>query len=335
MPGSIKKISIIYDANNQENTFFCGDFISGRLILEIGKETKIDYLLIKAKGKAKALWTEHYGQVTVVYYDKEKYFTLENYIIQEKKGEGQDYQALLSGSGETYSNILAPGIHEYPFTFQIPERNMPSSFKGSAGKIVYTLEAKLSRPMRVPSKTKTKFTFLSKSDPDIPQLMEPQYGMKEEKMKVFTSGNVAMRIKTERMGYLQGEGLKVIAEIENSSSRSIVPKFLLYQKQSFFAKGKRRLHTKDILKECGESVSASANRTVTKVLEIPNTISTTILNCKVVNVEYRLKVYLDIPFVKDPAIKVPVVILPADSPFGNMVQAPPPSYSEIFSPTKA
>ncbi|XP_061115373.1 uncharacterized protein LOC133139913 [Conger conger] len=325
MPSSIKSISFRYDAINPENTFSSEDFISGRLILEVGKRTKIDYLFIKAKGKAKALWSETHGKVVVVYYDVEKYFTLKNYIIQDQKAEGQDYQTLLSGNGETYSNVVGPGVHEYPFTFQIPEGNMPSSFKGSCGKIVYTLEAKLSRSMKLPCKTKTKFIFHSKTDPYIPQLLEPQFAMKEEKMKVFTSGNVTMNIKTERMGYLQGEGLKVTAEIENNSSRSIVPKFCLYQKQSFFVQDNRRVHTHNILKEAGEPISVSTRQKVTKVLSIPHDVSPTILNCKVVHVEYRLKLYLDIPFAKDPEIKLPVVILPADSAFAKMVQTWPPS----------
>ncbi|KAG5841063.1 hypothetical protein ANANG_G00195600 [Anguilla anguilla] len=240
--------------------------------------------------------------------------------------KGQDFQTLLTGSGETYSNIVVPGIHEYPFTFQIPQGDMPSSFKGTSGKIFYTLEAKLSRSMRAPSKTKTKFTFISKTDPLIPDLMEPQFGIKEEKMKVFNSGNVAMNIRTERIGYLQGEGLKITAEIGNNSSRNIVPKFRLYQKQSFFARGNRRVYTKNVLKEAGETISASTHQTVTKVLTIPNSVCPTILNCKVVHVEYRLKVYLDIPFAaKDPEVKLPVVILSADSEFGKMVPIWPPS----------
>ncbi|KAJ8380586.1 hypothetical protein SKAU_G00013640 [Synaphobranchus kaupii] len=202
---------------------------------------------------------------------------------------------------------------------------MPSSFKGAHGKIVYTLEAKLNRSMRAPSKTKTKFTFLSRTAQDTPPLMKPQFGMKEKKLKVFTSGKVSMNIKTERMGYLQGEGLKVTAEIDNSSSRNIVPKFSLYQKQIFFAKGGRKVHTTNVLKETGDPVFASTRQTVTKVLSIPNVVSTTILNCTVVNVEYRLKIYLDIPFAKDPEIKLPVVILPANPAFGKMVPTWPPS----------
>lgn len=46
-------------------------------------------------------------------------------------------------------------------------RNMPSSFKGADGKIVYSLEAKLSRSMRVDQKDSTKINFVSKVDPSI------------------------------------------------------------------------------------------------------------------------------------------------------------------------
>lgn len=43
-------------------------------------------------------------------------------------------------------------------------RNMPSSFIGSVGKIVYSLEAKLSRSMRIDKKDSTKINFVSKAD---------------------------------------------------------------------------------------------------------------------------------------------------------------------------
>lgn len=43
-------------------------------------------------------------------------------------------------------------------------RNVPSSFKGPHGKIVYSLEACLSRSMRPDKKESTTVNFLSKAD---------------------------------------------------------------------------------------------------------------------------------------------------------------------------
>lgn len=51
-------------------------------------------------------------------------------------------------------------------------RNIPSSFKGAHGKIVYMLEAVLSRSMRMNSKESTMINFVAKGDLNlVPGLM--------------------------------------------------------------------------------------------------------------------------------------------------------------------
>ncbi|KAL0192376.1 hypothetical protein M9458_010672, partial [Cirrhinus mrigala] len=134
-------------------------------------------------------------------------------------------------------------------------------------------------------------------------------------------------------------GLKVLAEVQNNSSRALKPKYCLYEKHSFFAKGKRKLHTHDLFKEEGEPIEPNSKKTVTKVLAIPPSLTVSILNCRILKVEYRLRVYLDVPYASDPEIKFPVVILPpqpvsgaANNDFGmwnqppesNMYPNPPP-----------
>ncbi|XP_018614588.1 arrestin domain-containing protein 3-like [Scleropages formosus] len=322
MVSSIKSFYISYDAVNESNTFGAGDFISGRIFLEVSKEVKLSSLSVKAKGKAKVLWSERYGQVTVVYHAKEKYFSQERVLVQERAagGAGEDYMTLINQGEEKYDSVLSPGIHVYSFTFQIPQGNMPSSFKGCYGKIIYTLEAKLSRPMRVSSKAMAEFTFVSKPDVSIAHLMEPQFGTRSKNLKFLTSGNVSMDIQTEKMGYMQGEVLQVVAQINNISSRIVTPKISLYQKQSFFAKGKRKLYIKKILKEKGESIPPGTHRSVTQQLTIPVDLPPSVLNCPILQVEYRLKVYLNVPFAKDPEIKLPLIVLHALSASGPMTQ---------------
>lgn len=64
----------------------------------------------------------------------------------------------------------------------------------------------------------------------------------------------------------------------------------MYRKHSFFAQGRRRVHTKDLLKEVGEPIPSSANEKVTKVINIPHDAEPSILNCSNIKAEYRLRV---------------------------------------------
>uniref|UniRef100_A0A8D3AAM6 Arrestin C-terminal-like domain-containing protein n=1 Tax=Scophthalmus maximus TaxID=52904 RepID=A0A8D3AAM6_SCOMX len=268
---------ITYDPVNEKNTFVSGDLVAGRVALEVAKECQIDSLLIKFKGKAEVLWTERHGQTTVVYHSKDKYFSHKHYFIRGKDVKG--------------TSVVSPGCHVYPFSFQVPDQDMPSSFKGSVGKIVYLLEAKLSRSMRIAKKDSTKINFVTKADfIGDPGLMTPQHDSKDKKMKFFTSGTVAMDVDIEKTGFLQGEGLKVLAHIQNNSSREIKPKYCVYQKHSFFANGKRRVNTKDLIKEVGDPIPPSASEKVTRVITIPHDFEPSIPNCSIIKAEYRLRV---------------------------------------------
>uniref|UniRef100_A0A8C1KEZ9 Arrestin C-terminal-like domain-containing protein n=1 Tax=Cyprinus carpio TaxID=7962 RepID=A0A8C1KEZ9_CYPCA len=268
---TVKNISVTYNPINQSNTFTSGDFISGQVILDVAKDTQMESLSVKMKGKAEVYWTERHGQTTVVYSDKEKYYSVERFFVLEDKTHGRRNSCTLLCR------------HVYPFTFQLPQQHFPPSFKGSVGKIVYALEAKLGRAMRVSSKDKAEFYYVPKHDLPGPELMAPQYGSKDKQMKLFTSGSVSMYINTEKMGYYLGEGLKVLAEVQNNSSRSIKPKYC-----------KRRLHTHNILKEEGEPIEPNSKKTVTKVLSIPPSLAISILNCRILTVEYRLRVSFNI-----------------------------------------
>uniref|UniRef100_A0A8C2PZN1 Zgc:110353 n=1 Tax=Cyprinus carpio TaxID=7962 RepID=A0A8C2PZN1_CYPCA len=292
----IRNFAIEYDALNDRNTFSNGDTLLGRVIMEVSKETKIKALTVKVKGKADVSWTETQGEDSVTYWDKEKYFSQTLPVLPEDNTDG--------------SIILVAGRHALPFAFQLPYQGLPSSFKGAHGKIHYRLSAKLSRSMRATSKAEAKFTFVARADYDRSTLMALQHGSKDKDVIFFASGNISMNIFLPKTGYQQGERLVVNGEIVNSSTRKIVPKYIIYQKQSFFAGGQRAVHTTQILKDKGEPLASSTRQNLSKVLVLPTEISTTIQNCRILKVEYRLKVILDVSFTKNPVIKLPLIILP-------------------------
>uniref|UniRef100_A0A3Q3EJQ6 Thioredoxin-interacting protein-like n=1 Tax=Labrus bergylta TaxID=56723 RepID=A0A3Q3EJQ6_9LABR len=310
---------VTYNSINENNTFTSGDCVSGHVTLEVAKDCQIESLMVQFKGKSEVLWTERHGQVTVVYHSKDKYFSIKHYFIRDKNAKGKSVN----------NNVVAPGCHVYPFTFHVPLQSMPSSFKGSVGKITYTLKAVLSRSMRVNQKDKTNINHVSNADMSSdPVLMIPQHEAKDKKMKFFTSGSVAMDVNLEKTGFFQGEGIRVMACIENNSSREIKPKYCLYRKHSFFANSSRRVSTKDLLKEVGEPIPASTSVKVSKVIAIPHDAEPSILNCSNIKAEYRLRVSISVtrdPFLKEGLVHPPPSygaygMYPPLTDFGNVYQ---------------
>ncbi|XP_042278134.1 arrestin domain-containing protein 3-like [Thunnus maccoyii] len=298
---TVKHLLLEYNKLNEQGTFTSGDILSGRVIVVTSKETKVQRFSVKAKGKAEVTWTDQNGQTTVVHRDKKKYFYFEHIILQDKnKGDG--------------SEIIGPGRNVYPFTFVIPNVDMPSCYEGKWGKITYSLRAQLTQSIWLVHKTKTEFPFLTKSEFPFASKSEIIIiGLKEQQYATsilfLGSGKVTMNVMSEKMGLKQGEAMGVSVEVLNNSARTVTPKFYLCEKQTFVAQSKRIIHTNDILFGTGHSVSAETSRTITSVLSIPPQLPPTFFNCSMMKLEYRLKVILDVPLARDPEIKLPLVIL--------------------------
>ncbi|KAG8012098.1 Arrestin domain-containing protein 3 [Nibea albiflora] len=295
MASDIKEFTVVYNPINSSNTFTSGDYVTGQVTFELDKDCKINSLSVKLKGKAEVLWTEFHGQEIKSYHSKLKYFSIKEMIIQ--KGHG--------------NNIVPRGSKVYPFSFRIPAGNLPPSFTGNHGMIVYALEANLSRSMKKDKKAKAYLTLVHNEDiRSNPVLMTPQCDVSVKKM-LFTSGRVTMDVYIERMAFYQGESIKVVAAIQNKSTRDIRPKYCFYMTQSFFVKTKRKLLTQEIQREVGDVIPSSTSPTVIRILTIPPDMKPSILNCEIIRVEYKVKIYLDIKYALDPKIKFPIVILPA------------------------
>lgn len=181
--------------------------------------------------------------------------------------------------------------------------------------------------MRIPKKDTEKLNYLTQDTMDHhPELKEPQHESKDKKLKLLNSGTVSMDVNLEKSGFYQGESMKVLAAIENNSTREIRPKYCVYTKHSFFARGKRRLHTKDLIKEVGAPIPPSSSQKVTQLITIPHDMEPSIHNCEILKVEHRLRVYLDVKYASDPEIKFNIVILRAQQFPAN---GPPPTDSDF------
>ncbi|XP_047236548.1 arrestin domain-containing protein 3-like isoform X2 [Girardinichthys multiradiatus] len=290
MLSSIKKINVTFKSMNDKYPLTNGDTFTGEVTVEVKKECRINSLYVKFKGKANVMWTEQGFRSTTIYHAQDKYFSIRRYFVANKNSKDITQVVLKNQNGEAYSNVLTPGTHVYPFSFQFSKEGIPSSFTGRYGSISYLLEAVLSRSMRLDRKSQIPIGFVAKTDLNsISGLMEPLHKSLEKTMNVFTSGSVAMDVNLEQSGFFQGKELNVLMKIQNNSPHEVKPVCSIYRKDSFFAGGKRKCQTTDIIREVGKPIPPSPSENVEMVFTIPQDVEPSMLNCSIIKVEYRLK----------------------------------------------
>ncbi|XP_026043945.1 arrestin domain-containing protein 3-like isoform X2 [Astatotilapia calliptera] len=292
---SIKDFYLTCETTNEDGSYSEGDTIVGTVNFKLTTNVSINTLTVKAKGDAKTKWTEDIGDYLMTVTSKKRYFKVKDYLI-----------------GVTLKGTSLPkGVHTFEFRLKLPEGSMPSSFKGENGKIVYMLEAKISKSWWWPSKVKREINFISKTFQQFWEGMSPQSGTVSKNIGGLSRGWVQMSATIERNVCTPGETLSVVAKICNSSSKHTRPKFKLEQNTVYRSK----YHTKNSLiilfKEVGETISPNSERTVSCQLKIPDDAISTIHNCEIISVEYYIKVYLDISFAVDPEVVLSLVIVPS------------------------
>lgn len=84
--------------------------------------------------------------------------------------------------------------------------------------------------------------------------------------------------------------IPVFAEFDNSTSRSVVPKAYITQTQTFIARGTMKQKRSVVGTLCGDIVGARSRETWHgRAIKIPP-VGPSILQCRIIKVEYMLKV---------------------------------------------
>ncbi|KAL8222421.1 UNVERIFIED_CONTAM: Arrestin domain-containing protein 3, partial [Gekko kuhli] len=226
-------------------------------------------------------------------------------------------------------DVIHAGWHEYRFSFQLPQAPLPSSFEGRHGNVRYWVKAELNRSWHLPVTFKKEFTVFEHIDINIPSLLTPQTGTKEKTVCCCccASGPISLSAKIERQGYISGESIQIFAEIENWSSRVVVPKAAICQTQKFHATTKTRTVKEVIAVLQGDSLPPGKTETWNgQLLKIPP-VSPSLADC-IVTVEYSLKVYVDISGATNLSLHLPLVIgtVPLRPTWPQNLQWEPPMY---------
>ncbi|CAL8279720.1 unnamed protein product [Boreogadus saida] len=304
----VKAFAIYFDNLNEHNlpVFSGGDQISGRVVVEVTEEVRVRSLNIHARGVAKVRWTESRNTgantaYTQNYTEEVEYLNhYDNLIGEERDDESPD-------EGFT---VLCTGVHEFAFSLNLPQMPLATSFEGKHGSVRYWVKAELQRPWLLPVKVKKEFIVFEHIDINTPLLLAPQAGTKEKTLCCWfcASGPISISAKIERKGYTPGESIQIFAEVENCSSRVVVPKAALYQTQTFYAKGKGKQIQQLVSNLRGDPLAQGKSQSWEgKSLKIPP-VSPSIIDCPIIRVEYALVVYVDVPGGLNLNLSLPLVI---------------------------
>ncbi|KAL1256752.1 hypothetical protein QQF64_012297 [Cirrhinus molitorella] len=286
----VKSLDVILD-NEQRDGYCSGEVVSGHISLKLTEATTMKSIKVLLKGYAQVSWMHKRSR----YSEERKFLSLS--------------KTLVATTGTQYP-ILDSGTYEMPFDLQLPQNHLVSSFSGKHGHVYYMVQAVLKRPFHESQRVCRELRIISHIDVSVPTLISPvsQTCKKMIGCWIFNSGPISLTVSINRQGYCSGESIPIYALIENRSSRLVMPKAVIYQIQTYTAKGKTTSIKQVVASARGNVVSPdTSNRWNGKTLNIPP-VSPSILNLDILRVEYLLAVIVKIPGAKYLEVQLPVVI---------------------------
>lgn len=178
---------------------------------------------------------------------------------------------------------------------------LPTSYEGEWGHVRFTIKVTLDRPWKFDQDTKMAFTVISPVDLNLnPQVKEP---FKLELEKSFcclccTSGPLAVIVGVPVTGFVSGQIIPVTAECDNASNVRVNSiKLILRKTISSHVHTPRRATKVDkaIIAEISVGpVEAHGSHTWNQQIEIPPLPPSNLVNCSIIDVDYELKVEVDV-----------------------------------------
>ncbi|KAI4897733.1 hypothetical protein NFI96_025892 [Prochilodus magdalenae] len=325
MADKVKMLGLLFD-NDQGNGYSSGEVVSGHVLIELAAPTVIKAIQLCAKGCGRVGWidgsrNQASGGLNIVppaflaLCDEER-----EYLCLSK--------TLLEASGNEILS-LEEGRHEIPFELELPQRPLVSSFTGKHGSVCYSVKAVLQRPLHHDQYVCRELVVISHVDINSPELVSPVSESNEKTIGcwIFASGPVSLNVNIDRKGYSNGESIPIYAEIENYSSRLVMPKAAIYQIQTYKARGKTIRYKQVVGSVRGNHIPSGCSDTWNrKTLKIPP-VSPSILNSDILRVEYSLAVIVQIPGAKKLKVELPVVI--GTTPYSGFGSHSPSVISEF------
>lgn len=223
--GKVRALGIYFDTLNENNlpVFSGGDLVSGRVVVDVAGDVRVKSLDIVARGVAKVRWTESrnggaHTAYTQNYTEEVEYLHHYDTLIGEEREEECPDESV---------TVLHTGLHEFAFSFNLPQMALATSFEGKHGSVRYWVKAELHRPWLLPVRAKKEFIVFEHIDINTPLLLAPQAGTKEKTLCCWfcASGPISLSAKIERKGYTPVEWADLVSLFSKASPYKSSPRW--------------------------------------------------------------------------------------------------------------
>lgn len=248
---------------------------------------------IKFLGEARTSWVE-----------TEKKQSTDGKTEEERKdvtGHEEYFQIsyYLLGGANAGETELEAGAHTYPFTCSLPP-SLPSAFEGEFGHVRYTIKVTLDRPWKFDQDSKMAFTVISPVDLNLMEkAREPEKLVMEKTFCCWccASPPLSVVVSLPVKGYLAGQTIPLLAEIDNQSNVELEKVKFLFRKHIAFHTSAPRMTKKEV-KTIGELAigpfSKAEQRTVRQSLDLPPLPPSNLVNCGIIDLHYDLQVICEV-----------------------------------------
>lgn len=311
--------------------YYAGQTISGSVHLELIGELDFKAITLTVHGTADVHWSEQHGsgksRNTVQYRNKETYLDLKIFLV----GDGKD------------KTKLPIGTHSFPFAITLPP-NLPSTFMGAHGRVLYWLKCNIDRPWKVDKNLHLYVTVISLLDLNMdPNSVLPitNSGAKTFGCMCCKTGPLTANISLPKVGFVCGETILFSATIENNSDKVMTKSSVkLVENDVFKAHSGAQKHVKRvILQHQQASIAPGDSFNWSNVgLLIPPLAPSNLIHCNIIDIFYTVELSVDpsgIGFDLDVPCNITIGTIPLQQQYGQIAgpssegsAPPPPSYSE-------
>ena len=280
--------------------------ISGAVEFTLTKPKHYDCIEVNFLGSARARWSA--GNI--------------NFVGQETYVENS---IPLWNSQQSCSGTIGPGSFSFPFQFVIPP-HVPSSFNFRDGAylhgyISYRIKAyAVTGAFQFHHKVSTEIFISRLTSCSETSLMAPvrEVRRKEVGCLCCAAGDVEFIAKLPRTGYCvtpDGDKIPLTVDVQNNSTRLIKMKAKIIQRVTMSVRENVFVSIKSMTKISSEIIQPGVSYVWSPANWIvPPTLSTTLLGCRILRVDYYLEVSAVIPRALNLRCNIPIFIGNLSSP---------------------